>query len=250
MEHVSTKRLLLFLAIALPISGRANVLADSTRQKQREIATKLTVRTHSAGFFYFGGKVAEYNPAADLSFNMESRNFGFTVFKAADLSDLHSSFNFALAGIYKNILLHKRLRVTPQFLVLIEQPNRIVDEGSDVGCTLTTAWKISNTLSLDETFIVFNVVFETEHMDMINRMRLTYTKKHFDIIGMAWHNNGIIDREKHLTSALSVGYNRVNVSSSLTLGATLMAASTWVSSNKEEVPERKGVVLTLTAIID
>src|SRR5690349_14257107 len=77
---------------------------DSTKKKQqKQVSLRLTSRVHSGGFFYFGGKVAEYSPAFDFAVNFETPHFNYMFFKAADLGNLHSSFNFALAGISKTI---------------------------------------------------------------------------------------------------------------------------------------------------
>jgi hypothetical protein len=224
--------------------------SDSTdKKKSRNVSLRITSRAHTAGFFYFGGKVAEYNPAFDINVNLESRNFGYTFFKAVDLADVHSSFNFALAAIYKHIPVGKKLRFTPQLIVLIEQPNKLVDEGSDAGVTLMTTWKINDHFSLEETAILFNLVFEQQHMDMINRLRLQYTNRHFDVMMMAWHNNKLMDHGQHATGGLSVGYNRVRIADRVLLGATLMGSATVMSSDTTDVPERKGVIFTLSATI-
>ncbi len=216
-------------------------------KKQKQHALRITARTHSGGFFYFGGRLSERNPAFDVNVTVEGKHFGYTFFKAMDLTDIHSSFNFALAGLFKNININQKLRVTPQVLVLIEQPNHIVDEGSDVGVTFTTAYKFNDQFSIDETVIVFNVAFETSELDMINRLRLLYTKKHVDVILMGWHNNQVLDHDYHVTSALSIGYNRIKVNDRLNVGASLMASSTMLSSNIADTPKKNGLTASLTA---
>jgi hypothetical protein len=227
----------------------ASTSIDSVDQKTKVISAKLTSRFHSAGFFYFGGKVAEYHPAFDLHFNLETKFLGYTFFKAFDLQDIHSSFNFALAGVYKNIQAGKKLRFTPQLIILIEQPHKIVDEGSDVGGTLTTALKLTDRITFEETFILFNVLFETKHMDIINRFRLLYSEGHLDLIFTGWHNHSFPDEDEHSTGAISVGYNRIKVSDHFLLGASIMGSATIKSSNREEVPERKGIICSVTATL-
>jgi hypothetical protein len=227
----------------------ASTSIDSVEQKTKAISMKVTSRFHSAGFFYFGGKVAEYHPAFDLHFNVETKFLGYTFFKAFDLQDIHSSFNFALAGVYKNIPVGKKLKFTPQVIILIEQPHKVVDEGSDLGGTLTTALKLTDRITFEETFILFNVLFETKHMDIINRFRLLYSEKHLDVIFTGWHNHSFLDEDEHSTGALSLGYNRIKVRDQFLLGLSIMGSTTIKSSNREEVPERKGIVCSVTATL-
>ena len=112
-----------------------------------------------------------------------------------------------------------------------------------------TTYKLTKELTIEETFILFNIVFETSYLDIINRIRLMYAKKHLDIFLMAWNNNSWVDAEKHYTGALSIAYNRVKISEHLQIGAGVMAAGTYLSSDRTEVPERKGIVFTLTATV-
>jgi hypothetical protein len=244
-----TQWLLIFSVLGAPAALATDPGDSTTKKKSRDVAMRITSRVHSAGFFYFGGKLAEYSPAFDVNFNIESKTFGYTFFKAADLTDVHSSFNFALAAIYKNIPLNKKVRITPQFIALIEQPNKVVDKGSDVGVTFMTSWKMNERLTVEETAILFNLMFEQQHMDMINRLRVIYSAKHWDLIMMGWHNNDLLDHQQHTTGALSAGYNRVRVGSKILLGATVMASATLYSSDLVDVPERKGVIVSLSATI-
>jgi hypothetical protein len=144
--------------------------SDTTEKRHKDLSLRITSRIHSTSFFYFGGKIAEYNPGFDLNLNIETPNCGYTFFKAADLTDIHSSFNFALAGIYKNFSFKNRYKFTPQVILLLEQPYKVVDEGSDFGITFTNSYKVSPSLTIEETVIFFNLVFETVYMDMINRI--------------------------------------------------------------------------------
>jgi hypothetical protein len=240
---------LFFLYLSIFISSSLACSLDTTDRNQHDLALKITSRIHSGGFFYFGGKMAEYNPAIDINLTAESRSLGFVLFKAADLADIHSSFNFALAGVYKNIHPAPRLKLTPQFIALIEQPSRIVDEGSDVGVTITTAYKLNNFLTIEETMIFFNLIFETKHLDFINRIRLLYSRKNLDLALMGWHNNNLLDHASHGTAALSLGYNRVKISPRFSMGASIMASSTFISSDKEDVPERNGLIVSVIGVL-
>jgi hypothetical protein len=248
MNRYFTPFLFSIITITLPATATTNPPEDSVRKKHQVSTLRLTTRAHSSGFFYFGGKLAEYNPAFDFNINLETPTFGYTFFKATDLTNIHSSFNFALAAIYKNFAV-KKFKYTPQVLVLIEQPHRIVDEGSDVGFTFTTSYKISNSLTVEHTVIFFNLIFETAYMDVINRMRVLYSKNHMDFTLMGWHNNGVLDSEHHLTAAISAAYNRIKISNHLNIGAGVMASATGYSSDIGTVPERKGITFTVSATI-
>jgi hypothetical protein len=238
---------LIFACILLTFEALAETHPrDSAAVKQSNPILRITSRVHSTSFFYFGGKIAEYNPGFDLNLNVETRNFGYTFFKAVDLTDIHSSFNFALAGIYKNFNFKNKFKFTPQVILLLEQPYKVVDEGSDFGVTFTSSCKLNSYLTIEETVIFFNLVFETGYMDIINRMRILYSKKHIDLIVMGWNNNGLMDHENHSTAALSVGYNRVKLSNRLMLGSSVMASDTVYSSDQSHVPKRKGIIFTLS----
>jgi hypothetical protein len=217
---------------------------DSTQQKKQSLAVRVTARTHSSSFFYYGGKVAESNPAFDLHTGIEHKNFGLTLFRAVDLANAHSSYNFALAAVYKNILVTKKLKFTPQVLVLLEQPYKFADKGSDVGYTFTTTYKLNNNCSIEETFILFNLIFEQQHMDMINRLRFLYQYQHVDLMLTAWHNNGLIDTDEHATVSLTAGLNRLKLGKTFSLGIFGMAA-TQQPINAEGVRQANRFVLSL-----
>jgi hypothetical protein len=244
-----TASLVLLFYLNAAIAATAYNIRDTTSAKRSLRLLKFTGRAHSAGYFYYGGKLAERNPSFDITMNLETATVGYTFLKAVDLADIHSSFNFALAGIHKHIAIGKKLKITPQFVVLIEQPTKIVDEGSDVGATFTLTYKPSRSITIEETLILFNLVFETTHLDCINRGRVTWSQKHLDVMLTGWHNNSFLDREAHATSTLSIAYNRIKFGERITVGTAVMGSSTFFSTDSNKVPERHAIVFSLTVSI-
>lgn len=248
MAQMSTAGLaaMMFLVNFVIVYAWAIDPGDTATRKDKPLVIRTMSRVHSASFFYFGGKIAEENPAIDLSISVETPRFGYSFLKAADLADIHSSFNFALATVYGHLNNRNRIRFTPQMIVLIEQPNKLVDEGSDIGITFTSLYRVSESITIEETAICFNMVFETAHRDFINRLRLLYSAKHLDLTAMLWHNNNLLDEETHITSALSVAYNRVKISKMVRVGATLTASATLASSDTEHVAKQRALMLTIS----
>lgn len=218
---------------------------DTVSRKTRPLIIRTTSRLHSATFFYLGGKIAGENPGMDVSINLETPRFGYSFLKAADLADLQSSFNFALAALYLHLNTGK-FRFTPQAIVLIEQPGKLVDKGSDMGVTFTSLYRISDVFAVEETAICFNLFFETSHLDFINRLRLLYSKRHVDLTAMFWHNNDVLDHDTHVTSAISVAYARVKISKTALISAMVTASATLASSGEERVPKENALMITIS----
>src|SRR6185436_54380 len=97
--------------------------------------------------------------------------------------------------------------------------NSIADHGSDVALILTTAYKISRAWTLDYSALFGNLVLVPEEKDWVNRVRLTYSKKHLDVFATGWHNNKVLDQAEYLTFGLSTFYSRVKLADGLLVNA-------------------------------
>jgi hypothetical protein len=117
---------------------------------QKKTTPSLVIRAHSLGLFTYMGKVVNYHPAGDVFFSYTTNNgWGFSAFKVADLSDIHSHNNFAFALINKTFHLGNRLTIAPSIGVNLEQQHKFVDHGSDVLAMLTTTLRLNKNLVVD-----------------------------------------------------------------------------------------------------
>lgn len=240
--------LILLAALTLNFS-MANALATDSVESvnQRTYSIRLTSRLHSYGYFSYGGRIVNGNPAFDLQFIYERKEWGFTLFKAVDLYSLHSANNFTMAMVYKNLAFGKRLKVTPYVGFLLEQMHSIADPGSDAGAIVITSYKLTKTITADHTLILANLLIEPELMDNVNRLRLLYSRKHLDLTLLTWHNNSVIDKAAYGSIGASVFYSRIVVSNSLDLGAGITGVMTPYTSSGEQV--KNGLLLTITASV-
>src|SRR5262245_38081420 len=108
-------KILLLPAIiqGLFVTSLCGQMRDSAQQKSASSNARLTVRLHSLGQFSYGGRLVSDNPVGDLNFTYDRKAWGFQLFKAVDLRDSHTPFNFTLAVLNKNFRFGRRLTVTP-----------------------------------------------------------------------------------------------------------------------------------------
>lgn len=227
---------------ALPGSNPDSVL---TKKEEPRWHIRSTARIHSKGMFAFGGRISSENPAVDLNFIYERKQWGLLLFKAADMKDHTSPFNFALAALYKNIRISKRLTITPNLGTFLEQSHSIADYGSDVATIIITSYKISPVLIADHTALVGNLVIDPKERDWVNRFRLMYSNKHLDVTYWLWHNNHVFDHTDYISSGITVGYSRVKVSKHMNLSASITELSMLRSSDTQSVPTGNKVLVSL-----
>lgn len=98
-------RMILFTMSLLFLSwcGLTQSVQDKTdsaaKEKTAEPKTqvKSTARIHTRGMFLYGGRISTDNPAFDINFVYNRKQWGLIVYKAIDLKDHTSPNNFALA---------------------------------------------------------------------------------------------------------------------------------------------------------
>ena len=244
-----------YLSVFMLVSGWVFALqppTDSTvlKSPKQKQALSVVARVHSMGIFSFMGKVVNYNPAADIFFTYTSRSsWGVSVFKVADLSDIHSHNNFAFALINKTLRAGPRLTITPNVGVALEQQNKFADHGSGVMALLTSTFRINKNLALEHNALFNNLLFETKYRDWTNRLRVLYSMGHLDIIGMLWHNNGFIDDTNYFSTGVSIFYNRISLGKKIWLGGGVTGMLTANQSNPELPHHKKGIQLTSSITI-
>jgi hypothetical protein len=205
---------------------------------------RASVRFHNAGQFQFGGRMVSTNPGMDFSINYDRKNWGFIMFKAQDLVDSHTGFNFMLAGFNKNFKIGKRLTITPTVGALLEQSKTFADKESDVALILFTNYKISQHMTLEYATLFGNFVVDPEYKDWVNRLRLTYSTKHIDMIASGWHNNRVFDEYDYITYSLSVFYGRIKIADHLFWQAGITCLRMPYTSSEVAYPTTNGLYLT------
>ncbi len=226
---------------------------DSTRavKKERQSKSTLNTRLHTMGQFSFSGRIISPNPALDFMYTYDRKQWGGTFFKAFDLYDHTTTNNFALAMVRKNFQAGKRLTITPQVGFILEQSFSVADKGSDLASFIINSYKVSNSLSIEYTLVFFNLALYTKDRDWINRLRLLYSKNHWDVILLAWHNNKVIDYDNsvYFSSGINIFYSRIKVSDHLFLSAGLSGLVMAYTTKPNEYPKNNGLFLTVAGFI-
>jgi hypothetical protein len=243
---------ILFLIVGTVDAFALQPLSDSLsllRPPKRATAS-VAFRVHSAGLFMYMGRVVNHNPAADIFFTYTSpTKWGVSVFKVADLADIHSNNNFAFALVSKTFQVGSRITVAPNIGIGLEQQHRFADHGSDVLFMLTSTFRLNKNLTLDHTALFNNLIFETAFSDWTNRVRLLYSIGHLDAITTVWHNNRLIDDAQYLSTGASIFYNRIRLSEKLWLGGGATAMCIASSSNPERFPFKTGIQFSTSLTI-
>jgi hypothetical protein len=232
------------LSFGLPLSSDST----ATKKKEKNYSTTLTTRVHSMGFFSFMGRLATDNPAADFYFNYtHATRWGFQVFKAMDIYDLHSSNNFALGLAFKHIAINKNLTVTPYAGFVLEQSHSIIGHGSDMTSMITTSYKLSKHFTLEHLALFPNLVFERSNADWVNRFRILYSSDHVDVTAWGWLNNHVFDETNYNSAGLSLYYSRIPVTKKLALSTGLTGLVMINTSDPTGCPKKNGVLLSIAA---
>lgn len=241
----------LFFSTLLIFTGLHPTIAGSTRpdsvmrEKEKAWTFKSTARVHTRGLFAYGGRVASKNPAFDINFNYNRKHWGFLIFKATDMMEHTSANNFTLAVFYKNFKLGRQLTIAPHLGVFLEQPYHFAGHGSDVAIINITTLKLNSHLSLEHTALLGNMLLEPSYRDWVNRFRLLFTHKHWDITAALWHNNQVFDQADYLSSGLHVMYSRIKLSDAFNVSVGVTELSVLHSSHESAVAKDHQLLTTL-----
>jgi hypothetical protein len=254
VKQLEMKTAFLIIILITGFAASASIdFDDSVRVKKKERKSKstLTTRVLTMGYFSFTGRIISPNPALDFFYTYDRKQWGFVAFKAFDLYDHTTTNNFTLAMFRKSFHIGKRLTIAPQVGAILEQSHSFADKGSDVASIIITSYKISNTITVDQTMIFGNLVFDPIERDMANRLRLLYSKNHWDITFLCWHNNKLIDHDntEYFSSGVNVFYSRIKVSDHLLLSAGILGVKMNYTSTESEYPTRNGIFFTLAGYI-
>ena len=166
-------------------------------------------------------------------------------FKGQDFVDNSTFYNFALVALYKNLRVSDRITVTPYVGSFLEQANSVADKGSDAVFILTTTVKPNKYLTLEETSFLGNLIIDPTERDWVNRLRLTYSGKHLDIIPSLWHNNSVFDHSSYWSGGLNVAYSRIRVVDHLFLSAGVSGLVVLKTSDESANPKKNALMVTL-----
>lgn len=226
---------------------------DSVRveKKVRHSKSTLTTRFLTKGYFSFTGRIISPNPALDFFYTYDRKQWGFVVFKAFDLYDHTTTNNFTLAMFRKNFNIGKRLTITPQVGAILEQSYSFADKGSDLASIIITSYRISSNVTIDQTMIFGNLMLDPEERDMANRVRILYSKNHWDLTLLGWHNNKWIDHDnsEYFSCGANLFYSRIKVSEHLLLSAGILAVRMNYTNTESEYPTNNGIFFTLAGYI-
>lgn len=244
--------LLIFFCLTIGLASAQSALRDSVRTQKAERRYKhfLNVRLHNQGQFMFSGRIISPNPALDFYYQYDRKQWGFVIFKAFDLYDHTTDNNFGLAMIRKNFHLGKRLTVTPQAGFIFEQSHSLADKGTDLSAFVINTYKVSPSFSVEYTLVLFNLAIASEDRDWVNRLRLLYTKNHWDITLSGWHNNKVIDHDNtvYFSSGASVFYSRMKINDHFHLSAGATCLMMDYTTTPEKYPVNNGVFFTVMGL--
>ncbi len=243
----------LFLCLAFTNLIAQNPKKDSLHlvKKERHSKSTLNVRLHNKGQFMFSGRIISPNPAIDFFYQYDRKQWGAVFFKAFDLYDHTTSNNFALAMVRKNFHVGRRLTITPQAGFIFEQSHSLADKGTDLAAFVINNYKVSNNFSVEYTLVFFNLALVPEERDWVNRLRLLYSKNHWDVTLSCWHNNKVMDYDNsvYFSSGASVFYSRMKVSDHLLLSAGVSALVMAYTTTPSEYPKNNGVFFTVAGFV-
>lgn len=216
-----------------------------TKKKVSSAHWRFTTRLHSQGIFTYGGRLGSENPAFDVNFTYDRKKWGFLAFKGLDLQDHNTFYNFALIALYKNFKVTNKITFTPYVGSFLEESNSIADHGSDVVAIFVTSIKLHPRWTAEHMSLLPNLVFAPEERDWVNRLRLTYTGKHWDVVSSVWWNNQVFDHSYYYTTALYVAYSRVKVSDRFFMSFGVTGLVMLHTSDEEANPTKNGLMFTI-----
>ena len=207
---------------------------------------RLTTRLHNQGIFTFGGHVASDNPTVDINFTYDRKKWGLLFFTCYDFYDHKTYYNFALLMVYKNFKLSEKVTITPFIGAFLEQANSIADRGSDIASILTTTVRLNQNFSVEHMSLFGNLVLEPNQRDWVNRVRLLYTGKHWDVFSSLWHNNSVFDNSSYWSTGLNVAYSRIKVADHFYLSAGVTGLVMIQTSDEAANPKKNALMFTVS----
>jgi len=238
--------LLLLVLLSTGSHAIAETVDSVAVAKQRHSHWRLTGRLHSKGMFMFGGHMGSENPTVDINFTYERKRWGLLFFKGQDLYDHTTFYNFSMLAFFKNIRISDRITLKPYLGTFLSQANSVADQGSDAAGIVILAWKLSPAVSLEGMSMFGNLVVQPSSSDWVNRLKLTYSRKHIEIVPSLWHNNQVLDKSSFWSAAMNIAYSRIAVSEHLLASVGLTGLAVLQSTDETLNPKNNGLMVTLS----
>ncbi|MFM8740858.1 MAG: hypothetical protein ACKOC0_11735 [Cytophagales bacterium] len=236
---------IIILFACTPLAAFAE--ADSTQSKKQTPSAhwRINSRMHSKGIFTYGGWLGSDNPTFDVNLIYERKKWGLFVFKGLDLVDHYTFYNFSLISVFKNIKVTNKVTVTPYVGSFLEQAKDFADKGSDAVCIVITTVRLHPQLTAEHMALFGNLILEPEFRDWVNRFRLTYTRKHLDVVTSLWHNNQVFDNSGYSTAGINIAYSRAKLGKHWLGSAGITGLTSLLTSNEKLNPSRSRIMITL-----
>jgi hypothetical protein len=247
-----TRLAILTVFTSSPLFIKASVedsLSDSLHaQKHLAKSYKVTARIHSLGVFGYGGMIANDNPAFDVNFTYSGKHWGFFVFKAFDLRDVHSPYNFSLVMVNKPFRINTHFTFTPYAGFVIEQTEKLIGHESDGMVFLITSYKTHRGFTFEHCARFSNTFFATEDFDWLNRFKVIYSYRHLEASASAWHNNTLFDHDKHTSAGISLGYSKIKIAKHVFISSSITGIKMTANTDEHELTTGSGLSFMIAAV--
>src|SRR5258708_6617939 len=90
-----------------------------------------------------------------------------------------------------------------------------------------------------------NLIIEPTERDWVNRLRLTYSGKHLDVVSSVWHNNSVFDQSSYWSCGVNVAYARINLAEHLYLSVGVTGFAMLETSDETVNPKKNALMFTL-----
>lgn len=230
-------------------------IPDSTLSGEQKSDTEKdhfssTMRLNSLGYFGYGGRIVSDYQSFDANIIYERNKWGALIYKVVDLYDSKSPNNFGMAMVFVKVGIGNRILITPYAGIVIEQLESVADKDSDFASIINSKIKINQSLSLDHTAILSNLVLAPSHMDWVNRFRLMFDSGHYNLTWLGWHNNSVLDNKNYYSSGISAAYNKIALSANTYLNTGITAFKMIHASSEEVHSKNDALLLTIALVIN
>jgi len=242
VKYIAFNLMLAFLLIVAlnPIAGAAD----------RTFSDTLSVRKHSGKFtlinmfntgsmFYFTGVVSDDKPSFDTKLVYDNKGWGGLIFKSFELMEHNPGINYALIVLNKRFQIGKRLLISPQIGVQLNQIGNIAGAGSDYLTNLTIAYKFTRYFTISNDAVMQNLVL-TNKANWTNRVKLSYQQASINVSASLWDRNRVFDNPGYLSGGFYAGYSGIKLSPTMNL---ILAASS-ISVFRADTPRKSGLMFS------
>jgi hypothetical protein len=238
------KRYFLHFTILALLNQR--VLGQSQVDTTNKATFSILPRFNSMGHFPFTGALINHNLNFDLNIFYQKKTAGFFIFKSFDLKDSHSIINYLQPGIFKQFTVSNSLSFNLYFGYIFAQTASFKDDDSDYYTALSTNWKISKKLRLENTLLFSDLTIQKK---MTNRLLLKYSLKAISFDFYLWQRSVFETGQQSTSIALALNFPKFRISEKIALQSTLSYLS-YVSKIKPDFALQQGVLFSVGFPLD